>query len=117
VGYIRNTHVRIDVVTTQLKPRTHAWLELLGCILFAIPYTVIAIYFSADFAWISFVDNEGSESANGLPYRWIPKGFLFVGLVLLLAGVLSVLMRVIVFLFGPERLGRAAEYGAVRMPS
>jgi TRAP-type mannitol/chloroaromatic compound transport system permease small subunit len=117
VGYIRNTHVRIDVATAKASPRTHAWLELLGCLIFALPYTVIAIYFSADFAWISFVDNEHSESANGLPYRWVPKGFLFLGLVLLLAGVLSVLMRVIVFLFGPERLRRAAEYGAAKLPS
>lgn len=116
VGYIRNTHVRIDVATTNASPRTHAWLELFGCIAFAIPYTVIAIYFSADFAWISLVDNEGSESANGLPYRWIPKGFLFLGLVLLLAGVLSVLMRTIVFLLGPQRLRHAAGYGAARLP-
>ena len=36
---------------------------------------------------------------------------------LLLAGVLSVLMRVIVFLFGPERLRRAAEYGGAKMSS
>ena len=103
--------------TARVEPLIHAWLELLGCLVFAIPYTVIAIYFSADFAWISFVDNEHSESANGLPYRWIPKSFLFLGLVLLLAGVLSVLMRVIAFLFGPERLRRAAEYGGAKMTS
>lgn len=115
VGYVRNTHVRIDVALTKASPRTHAWLELLGCIVFALPYTIIAIYFSADFAWISFVDNEGSESANGLPWRWIPKTFIFLGLVLLLAGVLSVLMRTIVFLFGPERLRAAASYGHAKM--
>jgi TRAP-type mannitol/chloroaromatic compound transport system permease small subunit len=117
VGYIRNTHVRIDVAMTKASPRTHALIELLGCLIFAIPYCVIAIYFAADFAWISFVDNEGSESANGLPYRWIPKSFILIGLVLLLAAVLSVLMRVIVFLFGPERLRRAAEYGGARIPA
>ena len=71
----------------------------------------------ADFAWISFVDNEGSESANGLPYRWIVKGFLFLGLVLLLAGVLSVLLRTIVFLFGSERLRGEAGYGTAKIPS
>ena len=114
MGYIRNSHVRIDVALTKASPRTHAWLELLGCLVFAIPYTVIAIYFSLDFAWISFVDNEHSASANGLPYRWIPKGFILIGLVLLLAAVLSVLMRVIVFLYGPARLRAEAAYGAAR---
>jgi len=115
VGYIRNTHVRIDVALTKASPRTHAWIELFGCLVFAIPYCLIAIYFSLDFAWISFVDNEHSASANGLPYRWIPKGFLLLGLVLLLAGVLSVFMRVVVYLFGPERLHIDAAYGASRV--
>jgi TRAP-type mannitol/chloroaromatic compound transport system permease small subunit len=117
VGYIRNTHVRIDVALAKANPRTHALIELLGCLIFAIPYCVIAIYFAADFTWISFVDNESSESANGLPYRWIPKSFILIGLVLLLIAVISVLMRVIVFLFGPQRLGRAAEYGGAKMPA
>jgi TRAP-type mannitol/chloroaromatic compound transport system permease small subunit len=115
LGYIRNTHVRIDVALTKASPRTHALLELLGCLIFAMPYTVIAIYFAADFAWISFVDNEGSESANGLPWRWIPKSFILFGLVLLLVAVISVLMRVIVFLFGPQRLRGAAAYGAAKV--
>jgi TRAP-type mannitol/chloroaromatic compound transport system permease small subunit len=114
LGYIRNTHVRIDVALTKANPRTHAWIELLGGIVFAIPYCLIAIYFSADFAWISFVDNEASESANGLPYRWIPKSFLMFGLILLLAAVVSVLLRVIVYLFGPERLRPSAGYGAAK---
>jgi hypothetical protein len=36
----------------------------------------------------------------GLSYRWIIKGVLYVGLWLLLAGVVSVMLRLIVFLFG-----------------
>jgi TRAP-type mannitol/chloroaromatic compound transport system permease small subunit len=114
VGYIRNTHVRVDVAIANARPRTHAWIELLGCLVFAFPYTLIAIYFSFDFAWISFVDNEGSESANGLPYRWIPKTFILLGLVLLLAAVISVFLRIVVYLFGPERLRPAAQYGGAR---
>jgi TRAP-type mannitol/chloroaromatic compound transport system permease small subunit len=115
MGYVRNSHVRIDVALAKASPRTHALIELLGCLVFAIPYCLIAIYFSLDFAWISFVDNEHSASANGLPYRWIPKGFILIGLVLLLAAVFSVLMRVIVFLFGPEQLRADAAYGAARV--
>jgi TRAP-type mannitol/chloroaromatic compound transport system permease small subunit len=114
VGYIKNTHVRIDIALASARPRTQAWVELLGCLVFAIPYCVIAIYFSLDFAWISFLDNESSESANGLPWRWIPKGILLLGLVLLLAAVLSVLMRVVVYLFGPERLRAEAAFAGAR---
>ena len=59
---------------------------------------------SFDFTWIAFVDNEGSASANGLPWRWIPKGFISIGLVLLLAAVVSVMLRLIVKLYGPAHL-------------
>ncbi|MBM3396299.1 MAG: TRAP transporter small permease subunit [Betaproteobacteria bacterium] len=115
VGYVRNTHVRIDVAVTGAKPRTQAWLEFIGCLIFAFPYTLIAIYFAWDFAATAFIDMEGSESANGLPYRWIPKGFILAGLVLLLLAVISVFMRLIVFLYGPERLRAAASYGGAKV--
>ncbi len=114
MGYIRNTHVRVDVAIANAQPRTQAWIELLGCVFFAIPYCLIAIYFAYDFTAVAFVDNESSESANGLPYRWIPKSFILIGLVMLLAAVLSVLMRIVVYLFGPERLRPAAAFAGAR---
>jgi TRAP-type mannitol/chloroaromatic compound transport system permease small subunit len=115
IGYIKNSHVRIDIALSKAAPRTRAIMELLGCLVFAIPYCLIAIYFSLDFTWISFVDGESSASANGLPYRWIPKSFISLGLILLLVGVLSVLMRVIVYLYGPQPLReQAASVGILR---
>jgi TRAP-type mannitol/chloroaromatic compound transport system permease small subunit len=115
IGYIKNSHVRIDIALSKATPRTRAIMELLGCLVFAIPYCVVAIYFSLDFTWISFVDGESSASANGLPHRWIPKSFISIGLILLLIGVASVLMRIIVYLYGPERLRQpAASVGFLR---
>ncbi len=114
IGYIRNSHVRVDVAVAAARPRTRAWIELLGCVFFAIPYCLIAVYFAYDFTAVAFIDNESSESANGLPYRWIPKSFILIGLVLLLAAVLAVLLRVIVYLFGPERLRPAAAYAVLQ---
>jgi TRAP-type mannitol/chloroaromatic compound transport system permease small subunit len=104
IAYIKNAHVRIDIAFTDAQPRTRVWAELIGCLVFALPYTVVAIYFSADFTWIAYVTREGSPSANGLPLRWIPKSFITFGLVLLLFAVISVLMRVLVHLFGPQHL-------------
>lgn len=103
-GYVSNTHVRIDLLLGLACPRKQAWVELFGCLLFALPYCLLAIYFSLDFTWISFVDGEASPSSNGLPYRWIPKAFISAGLLLLLAGVVAVMLRTIVYLFGPPDL-------------
>ncbi len=115
VGYIKNSHVRIDILVSQMNPRRQAWIELGGCLLFALPYCLLAIYFSVDFTWIAWVDGEGSPSANGLPYRWIPKSFISIGLIMLLAGVLSVMIRIFVFLYGPERLRKSASFAAFQM--
>lgn len=113
-GYVSNTHVRIDLLVTLARPRTQAVVELLGCLLFALPYCLLAIYFSLDFTWIAFVDNEASPSSNGLPYRWVPKAFITLGLILLLAGVLSVMLRTVVYLFGPERLRAQSAFAGFR---
>jgi TRAP-type mannitol/chloroaromatic compound transport system permease small subunit len=80
---------------------------------FAIPYCLLALYFSADFTWEAWVDNEASPSSNGLPFRWIPKGCLTAGLLLLFAGVISVLMRSIVYLFGDPGLRERATPAVV----
>jgi len=44
----------------------------------------------------------------------VPKGFIFIGLVLLLAAVVSGFMRVIVYLFGPDRLREEAAFAGAR---
>ena len=46
--------------------------------------------------------NEQSYSTVGLTHRWVIKGVYAAGLWLVVLGVLSVLFRVIVFLFGSK---------------
>lgn len=108
-AYIRNAHVRIDVFTANKTPRQQAKLEVFGILLFAIPYCLVATYFAFWFAEVSFVQNERSDAPNGLEWRWIMKGCLFLGLVLLDVAVASVLMRKLVQLFGPPDLAARAS--------
>lgn len=103
-GYLRNAHVRVDLVSEKLKPRWRAWIEFLGCIVFLIPYTCVVIYFAYNFALDAYVQGEISASMIGLTHRWIIKGVLFVGLVLALLAGVSVLLREFVVLFGPREL-------------
>jgi TRAP-type mannitol/chloroaromatic compound transport system permease small subunit len=112
-AYVRNTHVRIDVFTGHLPWRRQAWLELFGIGVFAIPYSLLATYYSWSFVAVSYLQQESSDAPNGLGNRWIIKGCLFLGLVLLDAAVVSVLLRKIVGLFGPPHLAIAAGAPAV----
>ena len=104
LAYLRNGHVRIDVAIGRLSPRTVAWIELLGLLALALPYCLVLINYGADFAWKAWLSGEGSESATGLPWRWIAKSIMELGLVLLLLAVTAMLARLVVYLFGPVTL-------------
>lgn len=114
LAYLKNAHVRIDIALMNASPRTHARMELFGLLVFAIPYCLVALYFSWDFVKRAWILNEGSDSATGLSYRWIPKGFLFFGILLLNLAVFAVLARIIVFIYGPPELRKQAEFGAAK---
>lgn len=107
-AYIRNVHVRIDVFTANKTPRQQAKLEIFGIMFFAIPYCFVATYYAYFFALTSFLQNESSDAPNGLPYRWLIKSCLFLGLLLLDLAVASVLFRKLVMLFGPPDLAQRA---------
>ena len=106
--YVRNGHVRIDVLLTSTSVRTRLWLELVGCLVFALPYLWIALPYAHDFFWISFSQRESSEAPNGLGARWIIKLFLYGAFVTILMAVVAVLLRCVVALFGsPEQAAKA----------
>jgi TRAP-type mannitol/chloroaromatic compound transport system permease small subunit len=80
--------------------RGKAWVELIGCLLLALPYMTLVSYYSIDFVEASYRIGEQSDSTVGLTHRWIIKGIYAAGLWLVVFAILSVLLRVIVFLFG-----------------
>jgi TRAP-type mannitol/chloroaromatic compound transport system permease small subunit len=108
-AYVADAHVRIDLARERLSARTRCWIEFLGCLLFAIPYTALLFYLSIDFAYASFVQGEVSSAGTGLPHRWIIKALLSVGFVLLLLGALCVMLRNAVVLFGAPALAEKAR--------
>jgi len=104
-GYTINAHPRVDSYTESLPLRRKAWIELLGCVLFALPYCGLVAFHSLDFVASSYALGEQSDSTVGLRYRWAIKGIFAAGLWLVVLGILSVMLRLIVFLFG----GRSAD--------
>lgn len=108
-GYVRNSHVRIELVRERFDLETRAWTEFLGCIVFLLPYAALVLYFSIDFAQRSYAMNEVSSALTGLPYRWVIKSFVPIGMVLLLLAGFAVAARNAVFLFGPPDLRDRAQ--------
>jgi TRAP-type mannitol/chloroaromatic compound transport system permease small subunit len=107
-AYVKDAHVRIDVATGGLSPRSQAWLELFGCCVFALPYLIMALPHAHNFFVLSFQQWEGSAAPNGLGMRWIVKGFLYFGFISVLMAVISVMCRRIVYLFGSLELAEQA---------
>ena len=98
--YTINAHPRVDSFTEHLNYRTRAWMELVWCIVLALPYVALVAYYSIDFVYRSYMLGEQSDSTVGLTHRWIIKGVYAAGLWLVVFGIVSVMLRVIVFLFG-----------------
>ena len=102
--YTINAHPRVDSFTEHLSLRRKAWVELAGCLLFALPYMALVAWYSIDFVASSYNMNEQSDSTVGLTHRWVIKGVYAAGLWLVVLGIVSVLLRVIVFLFGNKTI-------------
>jgi TRAP-type mannitol/chloroaromatic compound transport system permease small subunit len=109
-GYVRDAHVRIDLVRETLRPRARVWIELMGCLLFMVPYCYVVMQYGIENAVRSFNIGESSAAMTGLDYRFIIKGFLPLGFTLIALAGFSVSLKCIVYLFGPPSLRDESGY-------
>ena len=87
-----DNHVRVDVFYSRFTPKTKAAVNLIGSLLFLLPFCILIIWASKNFVLMSYNLKETSPDPGGLPYRYllklmIPVGFSFV----LLQGVSLIL--------------------------
>ena len=97
-GYLKNSHVRIEIIRERFSIKTKAWLEVIGVLLFVLPYTGLVIYFGMNFVSRSFVSGEVSAAMTGLSHRWIIKSFIPLGMSFLWLAGIAVLLRNIAYL-------------------
>jgi len=100
--YLRDAHVRVDLLREGFRPRAKIWLEAAGIVLFLIPYIGFLFYFSIDFAHRAWLSGEASVGGGGLSHRWVIKSFLGIGFALLVLAAISVLLRCIHGLRSPS---------------
>lgn len=78
----QNEHIRIDVVYGKFSRRVQHWIDLLGHLLFLMPFALLMVYFLVPYVLMSYRSGEGSSSAGGL-IVWPAKAILLAGFLLL----------------------------------
>lgn len=109
-GYtlLHDEHVRIDVLSGRLSPRGRAIIDIIGALVFLLPFAVLIIVLGWRYFWNAWLSGEMSSNAGGL-IRWpvylvVPVGFTLLAL----QGVSEAIKR-IAFLAGraPDPAARA----------
>jgi TRAP-type mannitol/chloroaromatic compound transport system permease small subunit len=103
-GLIYNSHVRIDLIRENLAFRKKAWLEFAGLSFLMLPFCALVIWFALDYVQASYAVQEGSVSTVGLPYRWLIKSVLVIGLVIALLAGIAAWLQVVTILWGSGQL-------------
>ena len=79
----KDKHVRVDVLYSRLSHTGQRRINLIGVVLFAIPFCVLGIWSSIDFVLNSWSIWEQSPDAGGLP-RYPVKTLIPLGFAMLL---------------------------------
>ncbi len=103
-----NEHVRVDLLYTMGSDRKRAWIDLIGTLVFLVPFCVLMIYFSWPWFMASWNGNELSQNAGGLP-RWPGKMFVPLGFGLILLQGVSELIKCVAALTTDYRREHAYE--------
>jgi TRAP-type mannitol/chloroaromatic compound transport system permease small subunit len=103
-GYtlLQDGHVRVDIFYQRCSPKTQAWINLLGVIFFLIPGCYMVIATSIPFVYNAWAVMEGSPDPGGIPYRFLLKGCIPVGFILILLQGLSLGGKSLLTILGQE---------------
>jgi TRAP-type mannitol/chloroaromatic compound transport system permease small subunit len=95
----RNAHVRVDIFYRGFSPRTRAWVNSLGGIVFLLPFTVFILASSWHFVTEAWSVHEGSQDPGGIPAVFLLKSLIpLMALNLILQGIAETLRNALALL-------------------
>jgi len=91
-AFKNDRHVRVDLFYQNFSVKKKAWVNLLGSLLFLLPWSFVILMNSYGYMMNSYLQGEGSANPGGLPFRFIIKGAILVGFALVfLQGIANVI--------------------------
>ena len=103
-GYtlLHDGHVRVDIIYQRLGLTGKAWTNLIGVAFFALPGCFMVVVTSWKFTHNAWLVMEGSPDPGGIPFRFIVKGFITAGFLILFVQALSMGMHSLLQVLGKE---------------
>jgi TRAP-type mannitol/chloroaromatic compound transport system permease small subunit len=101
-------HVRVDLLYQRLGTRGRAWIDLVGTILFLLPFCVFLLWVSLDYVGASWATREGSREPGGLPGVFLLKTLIPVAAAILALQALAFALRAALVLRGGDAAPAAA---------
>jgi TRAP-type mannitol/chloroaromatic compound transport system permease small subunit len=71
-------HVRVDIYYREKSVLHKAWVNLLGTLVFLVPFSVFLLIIAWDYVMASWATMETSREAGGLPFVYLLKSLILV---------------------------------------
>lgn len=95
IGYTLKVdgHVRVDVFYDNMSRNAQALINVFGAIFFALPITLLILYYGWSYALDAYQMGEGSPDPGGLPHRWIVRAIIPASSIFLLLSIFYVTLN------------------------
>ena len=101
---LRDNHVRVDIFYRPAGMRRKAVVDLVGTLIFLLPFMWVVYYYSMPFVSRSWQYQEGSANVGGMPALFVLKSFIIVFAALIALQGLAMICRSVLILGGREDL-------------
>lgn len=102
--YLANEHVRIDVFYREASEKYKAWVNLIGNVFLLSPFLYIIWKYSYPFVYRSFLMNEVSREAGGMPALYILKSAILWFCLVLFLQLISNVCKSLMVINGKKSL-------------
>lgn len=93
----KDAHVRVDIFYQRFSSHGKAFADIVGTVLFLLPFSVLIIWFGSKYAIASWQLHEGSPQAGGLKAVYLLKTLLPIfGGMMFLQGIAEIFRNILV---------------------
>lgn len=105
IGYalMHDSHVRVDVLAANFRPKVRAWIEIFAICVIILPMCYLIISYGIPFVEASYNRGERSSAPGGLANRWMIKSVIVLAFAYIALAAFARLLRVMAFLFNFPR--------------